>query len=138
MADVLLATRGQNPPPQPVGKNRVSRFINTQPEFQTKWNHKFHSQYAKCEDPKIIGLQFKLLEETRQAYSIFNKDTYNFDKTRFIISIAVTLKVVTSSNIIGYAITVQLNNYKWVTAIKVINITKWVIPPFFILVGKLY
>ena len=29
MADYLLATRGQIPAPQPVGKNWVSRFINT-------------------------------------------------------------------------------------------------------------
>ena len=54
MADTLLTARGQNPPPQPVGKNWVSRFINAQPELQTKWNRKFYSQRAKCEDPKII------------------------------------------------------------------------------------
>jgi hypothetical protein len=65
MADALLAARGQNPPPQLVGKNWVSRFINAQPELQIKWNRKFHSQRAKCEDPKIIGPWFKLVEETR-------------------------------------------------------------------------
>jgi predicted HTH domain antitoxin len=43
MADTLLAARGQQPAPQPVGKNWVSRFINAQPELQTKWNRKFHS-----------------------------------------------------------------------------------------------
>ena len=52
------------------------------------------------------------MEETRQAYGILNKDTYNFNKIRFIIGIAVTLKVITSFNIIGRAITVQLGNYK--------------------------
>jgi len=36
MADILLAARGQNPPPPPVGKNWVSRFINNQSELQTK------------------------------------------------------------------------------------------------------
>jgi Tc5 transposase DNA-binding domain/helix-turn-helix, Psq domain len=36
MADLLLSARGQNPPPKPVGKNWVSRFINNQPELQTK------------------------------------------------------------------------------------------------------
>ena len=34
-------------------------------------------------------------------YSILNKDTYNFNKTRFIIGIAITLKVIINSNIIG-------------------------------------
>jgi hypothetical protein len=55
MANVLLAARGQDPPPQPVGKCWVSRFINNQPELQTKWNRKFHSQRARCEDPVKIG-----------------------------------------------------------------------------------
>lgn len=43
MADALLAARGQDPPPQPVGQKWVSRFINSQSELQTKWNRKFHS-----------------------------------------------------------------------------------------------
>ena len=101
MADVLLATRGQNPPPQPVGKNRVSRFINTQPEFQTKWNHKFHSQYAKCEDLVTINTWFKRVKETRLAYSIFNKNTYNFNEIGFMMGVIVILKVVISSDIVG-------------------------------------
>jgi hypothetical protein len=43
MADALLAGRGQGPPPPPVGKNWVSRFVNSQSELQTKWNRKFYS-----------------------------------------------------------------------------------------------
>ncbi|EKG09478.1 hypothetical protein MPH_13473 [Macrophomina phaseolina MS6] len=34
MADTLLAARGENPPPQPVSKNWVSRFLNAQPELK--------------------------------------------------------------------------------------------------------
>ena len=59
-----------------------------------------------------------------QAYNIFNKNTYNFNKTEYIIGVAITLKVVTSSNTIGYVITVQPGNCKWVIAIKAVNITK--------------
>ena len=73
-----------------------------------------------------------------QAYSILNKDTHNFNKTKYIIGVTTTLKIITSSNIIGRTITVQLDNYKWVIAIKAVNITGWYIPPFIILVGKLY
>ena len=36
MADALLAARGQDPPPLPTGKKWVSRFIQSQPELQTK------------------------------------------------------------------------------------------------------
>ncbi len=36
IADVLLQARGQDPPPQPIGKNWVSRWVNSQAELQTK------------------------------------------------------------------------------------------------------
>ena len=57
-------------------------------------------------------------------YNILNKDTYNFNKIKCIMGIATTLKVITSSNTINRAITVQLGNCKWVTAIKAVNITR--------------
>ena len=76
MADALLAARGQNPPPPPVGKNWVSRFVNSQSELQTKWDRKLHSQRALCEDPVAITAWFKLAEETRQAYGILDDDIY--------------------------------------------------------------
>ncbi|RAQ99007.1 hypothetical protein DDE83_009211 [Stemphylium lycopersici] len=99
MADALLAARGQEPPPPPVGKCWVSRFVNSQSKLQTKWNRKFHSQRARCEDPVAISAWFKLVEETRQAYGILDNNVYNFDETSFIIGVAATSKVVTSSDI---------------------------------------
>jgi hypothetical protein len=101
MAIVLLAARGQNPPPPPVGKNWVSRFVNNQSELQTKWNRKFHSQRARCEDPVKINAWFKIVEEARQAYGIFDKDAYKFDETSFMIGVAATSKVFTSSDTVS-------------------------------------
>ena len=69
-----------------------------------KWNRKFQSQRAKCEDPVTIGGWFKRVEETRQKYGILNEDNYNFNKTGFMMGVAAILKVVTSSNIVGRAI----------------------------------
>jgi hypothetical protein len=40
------------------------------------------------------------------VYSILNKDTYNFNKTRFIIGVAIILKVIISSNIIGWVVAI--------------------------------
>jgi hypothetical protein len=37
------------------------------------------------------------------VYRILDKNMYNFNKTRFIIGVAATLKVVTSSNTIRQA-----------------------------------
>jgi hypothetical protein len=98
MADALLAGRGQDPSPQPVGKNWMSRFVNSQSELQTKWNRKFHSQHARCEDPVTVAAWFKLVEETRQTYGILDDNIYNFDETGFMMGVAATSKVVTSSD----------------------------------------
>ena len=138
MADALLAARGQDPPPQPVGKKWVSRFVNSQSELQTKWNRKFHSQRARCEDPVAIAAWFKLVEETRQAYGIIDDDVYNFDKTGFMIEVAATSKVVTSSDTVGRATVVQPGNCDWVTVIECINASGWCLLLFVILSGKLH
>lgn len=57
-----------------------------------------------------ISAWFKLVEETRQAYRILDTDTYNFDKTGFMIGVAAMSKVVTSSDTVGRAVTVQPGN----------------------------
>ena len=136
MADALLAARGQDPPPQPVGKNWVSRFIQSQPELQTKWTRKFNSQRAQCEDPAVIAAWFKLVAETRQTYGVLDQDIYNFDETGFAIGVAATLKVVTSSDRVGRVVTIQPGNREWVTAIECINASGWCLPLFVILSGK--
>jgi hypothetical protein len=138
MADVLLAARGQDPPPPRVGKNWVSRFVQRQSELQTKWNRKFHSQRARCEDPVRISAWFKLVEDTRVAYGIADQDMFNFDETGFMMGIASTSKVVTSSDTISRATVVQPGNREWVTTIECINASGWSIPPFVILSGRLH
>ena len=136
MADALLAARGQDPPPQPVGKKWVSRFIQSQPELQTKWTRKFNSQRAQCEDPAVIAAWFKLVAETRQTYGVLDQDIYNFDETGFAMGVAATSKVVTSSDRVGRAVTIQPGNREWVTAIECINASGWCLPLFVILSGK--
>jgi len=138
MADALLAARGQDPPPQPVGKKWVSRFIQNQPELQTKWTRRFHSQRATCEDPIAITAWFKLVEETRQTYGVLDQDIYNFDETGFAMGVAGTSKVVTSSDRVGRAVIIQPGNREWVTAIECVNASGWSLPPFMILRGKVH
>jgi hypothetical protein len=121
MADTLLASRGQNPPPPPVGKCWASRFVSRQSELQTKWNRKLHSQRARCEDPVRISAWFKLMEDTRSAYGIVEADMFNFDETGFMMGVASTSKVVTSSDKVGRATVVQPGNREWVTTIECIN-----------------
>jgi hypothetical protein len=138
MADVLLGARGQDPPPPPLGQKWVSRFVKRQSELQTKWNRKFHSQRACCEDPVQIKSWFKLVQDTRVAYGIDDNDVYNFDETGFMMGVAATSKVVTSSDTVGRATVVQPGNREWVTTIECINASGWCLPPFVILSGKLH
>jgi hypothetical protein len=116
----------------------VSRFVKGSPQLQTKWNRKFHSQRALCEDPVTIAAWFKLVEETRQAYGILDTDIYNFDETGFMMGVASTSRVVTSSDTVGRATMVQPGNRDWVTTIECINASGWSTPPFIILTGKVH
>jgi len=138
MADHLLTARGQDPPLEPIGKNWVSRFINTRPELQTKWNRPLHLQRALCEDLDTIRTWYRRVEETRQEYGILDDDTYNFDKTGFAIGIAGTSKIVTSSERVGRAVTIQPGNRERVTTGECINAYRWAIPPFIIFPGKVH
>jgi hypothetical protein len=71
-------------------------------------------------------------------YRILDEDMYNFDETSFIIGVALTSKVVTSSNTVGRVTVVQLGDREWVTGIECVNASGWRLPPFLILKGKLY
>jgi len=138
MADALLSARGQDPPPPPVGKKWVSRFIQSQSELQTKWSRRFNSQRAHYEDPAVIAAWFKLVEETRQSYGVLDQDIYNFDETGFAMGVAATSKVVTSADRVGRAVVVQPGNREWVTVIECVNASGWSLPPFVILSGKVH
>ena len=138
MADALLAARGQNPPPQPTGKKWVSRFIQSQPELQTKWTRRLNSQRAQYEDPTTIAAWFKLVEETRQTYGVLDQDIYNFDETGFAMGVAATSKVVTSADRVGRAVIIQPGNREWVTVIECVNASGSALPPFVILYGKVH
>ena len=42
------------------------------------------------EDPKIIGVCFRLVEETKAKYSVHNNDVHNFDENGFQMGVAST------------------------------------------------
>jgi hypothetical protein len=57
-------------------------------------------------------------------YEILEKDMYSFDETGFMMGVASTSKVVTSSDTIGQATLVQPGDQEWVTAIECISFSK--------------
>jgi DDE superfamily endonuclease len=85
-----------------------------------------------------INAWFQLVQRTRLQYGISDDDIYNFDETGFTMGLIATVKVVTSSDTIGRATTIQPGNREWVTAIEGINATGWAIPPFIILAGRVH
>jgi adenine-specific DNA methylase len=128
MADSLLAKRHRDP----VRQNWAATFVKRRPKLKVKFNQKYDYKRALCEDPEIIQGWFRLIENMKAKYGILNNDTYNFNKTGFIIGIISTGAVVTASERRGQPKSVQQGNRKWTTVIQGINAIGWSIPPFII------
>ncbi|HEX3640504.1 MAG TPA: hypothetical protein VHV10_04385, partial [Ktedonobacteraceae bacterium] len=138
MANALLAARAPGQPSQVVGKNWATRFIRNEPRLAMKWNRRFNSQRAMCEDPASYKAWFDRVAATRLEYGILDEDTYNFDETGFMMGMTATCKVVTNSDRSGRAITIQPGNRNWVTAIECVSAAGWVLPPMIIMQGKVH
>ena len=49
------------------------------------------------EDPVVISAWFKLVEETKAKYGVYEDDVHNFDKTGFQMGVIGSMKVFTGS-----------------------------------------
>ena len=137
MANIMLRTK--NPAaPQTVGINWVANFVKRHAELASVYNRKFDVQRAEVEDPKLISLWFKLVEDTITKHGVAEEDIFNFDETGFQMGVISTSKVITTSDRKGRPRTKQPGNRKWVTAIEAVNTKGWAIPPFVIFDGKLH
>ena len=83
MANDLLAERGG----EPVGKHWVDSFKTRTPEIRLKRSRPYDRQRALNEDPRVITPWFKLVANTKAKYGIADDDTYNFNKTGFIMGV---------------------------------------------------
>ena len=106
MANQLL--RVQDAPP--VGKLWAHNFVKRQPELDIRWTRRYDYQRAKCEDPKVIGEWFTLVQNVKAKYGIVEDDIYNFDKTGFMMGIIFAGIVVTTSDSRGKAKLAQPGN----------------------------
>ena len=94
MANQLLRLRDA----PPVGKLWAHNFVKRQPQLRTRYTRRYDYQRAKCEDPKVIGEWFTLVQNTRAKYGIVDDDVYNFDETGFMMGIIFAGMVVTTSD----------------------------------------
>jgi hypothetical protein len=106
MADTLLAERGQ----PPIGRNWASTFVRRHPQLSTRTFRKYNYQRALCEDPELVQDWFRLVENIKAKYSITDEDTYNFDKTGFMMGWISHRTVVLSADRRGRPKMVQQGN----------------------------
>jgi hypothetical protein len=137
MANILL--QADNPSGfKPISKNWVSTFTNQHEEIKTQYSQRYNYSRAQCEDPKIIKEWFNCLQQIQMQYGISSEDIYNFNKIGFAIGLIATTKVVTRANMPGKPHLIQPGNREWVTTIKYVNTTGWVLPSCIIFKGKVH
>ena len=119
-----------------VGKLWAHNFVKRQPELRTRYTRRYDYQRAKCEDPKVIGEWFALVQNVKAKYGIVDDDIYNFDETGFMMGIIFAGMVVTTSDGRGRAKLAQPGNREWATVIQGVNALGWTIPSFIILAAQ--
>ena len=137
MANLLLQQRGTTPVLS-VGKNWVTNFVKRYPTLASRFSRRYNYERAKCEDPKIIGEWFNLVQKTIIQFGIDPDDVYNFDETGFAMGLTATARVITRSEYYGRRSLLQPGNREWVTAIECINTAGWALPPCIIFKGKIF
>ncbi|KAJ5281107.1 hypothetical protein N7478_006479 [Penicillium angulare] len=98
--NILLKARGTTPI-QTVGEKWVYNFVKRHPELSNRFSRCYNYEYAKCEDPKIIGEWFNLVQKTIFQYGIDPDDVYNFDETGFAMGLTAIAKVVIRAEYYG-------------------------------------
>ena len=134
MADKLLAVRGG----KPVSKHQAKRFVTRLDKLKIAFNLAKDRQRILQEGLEIISAQFKLVEETKVKYSVYNNDVHNFNKTSFQICAISLIKVVTGVERRARLELVKLGDHEWVTVIQSICAARYVTPPFIIYKGRVY
>ena len=108
------------------------------PGLSSQFSKRYNYEHAKCEDPKIIGEWFNLVQKTIIQYGIHPDDIYNFDETGFAMGLTSTARVITRAEYYGRRSCLQPGNREWVTVIECINASGWVLSPCIIFKGKVY
>ena len=90
------------------------------------------------EDLEVIKLQFKLVQDTIDQYSVYKDNVYNFNKTSFQIGVISSIKVVTGLERRTRPDLIQLGDQEQVTVIQSICSARYAILLFIIYKGRVY
>jgi hypothetical protein len=135
MAELILRTDSDTPP-DPIGSNWVTSFINRRPEIKSRFARRYNYSRALCEDPKIINEFFNELQRICADKGILTEDIYNFDETGFAMGMIATAKVVARREMPGKPWLIQPGDREWVTTIECINARGFSLPTTIIFKGK--
>ena len=97
----------------------------------------YNKQWAKCEDPITISKWFNRIQAVTAQYGILLEDTFNFNKTGYVIGIIATVKVVTGT-LTHHTIYIQPGNRKQITIIKYISTIGQALLSILIFASKVY
>jgi hypothetical protein len=134
MADKLLSVRGG----EPVGKHWAERFVTRSDELKMAFNRAKDRQRIPQEDPETIGAWFKLVENTKAKYGVYNNDVHKFDEIGrgFQMGVIGSMKVVTGAERCARPELVQPGDREWVTVIQNICTAGYATPPFIVYKGR--
>jgi DDE superfamily endonuclease/Tc5 transposase-like DNA-binding protein len=140
MADLLVMKHGDasDASHRPVGEWWVQRFLRRHPKLKSKYCRKYDCQHALYENPKLIQAWFDRICKKVMEYGIPTEDIYNFNETRFQMSVAATAKVVTRAEHKRLPVRTQPGNRSWVSVIQGICASGWALPPMIIFEGKVH
>jgi hypothetical protein len=79
MADKVLGVRGG----KLVSKCWAERFVTRSDKLKIAFSRAKDRQRILQEDLEIISAWFKLVEDTKAKYSVYNNDVHNFNETGF-------------------------------------------------------
>jgi hypothetical protein len=134
MADKVLGVRGG----EPVGKHWAERFVTRQTTLKMAFNRAKDRQTILQEDPEVIGVWFKLVEETKAKYGVHDNDVHNFDETGLQMGVIGSIKVVTGSERRTRPELVRPGDREWVTVIQSVCAAGSYTPPFIIYKGRVH
>ena len=136
MADLLLVNHNTSKPPLTVEINWVWNFVQHHDILKTHFSQKYNHQWALCEDSDKIQKWFEFIQSTIEEWGITNENIYNFNEMGFAMGMVAITKVITQAEKHSHSSLVQSGNWEWVTAIKTINASGWVLPSMVIFAGK--
>lgn len=127
----ILKSRGAGT----VGKQWPYRFIQRRPELRTRFARVYDYQRARCEDPEVLQVWFRLVANMRAKYGILDCDLWNFDETGFAMGQISADIVVTHAQRRGKVSKIQPGNREWATAITCVSGAGESLAPFLLVQG---